>query len=68
MPVIFGRLSITGNPVGGSKDTQAMLDYAADNNIRPIIEEFPHSQTAEALRKVRDGSIRFRAVLKNDLI
>ena len=68
LSVIFGHLSITGNPVGGSKDTQAMLDYAAANDIPPIIEEFPHSQAAVALAKVRDGSIRFRAVLKNDLL
>lgn len=66
--MIFGRLSITGNPVGGSKDSQAMLDYSAANNVLPIIEEFPHSEAATALAKVRDGSIRFRAVLKNDLV
>jgi len=45
-----------------------MLDFAAKRDIRPIIEEFTHSAENDALAKVRDGSIRFRAVLKNDLI
>jgi D-arabinose 1-dehydrogenase-like Zn-dependent alcohol dehydrogenase len=67
-PIIFGRLSISGNPVGGKTDTQAMLDFCAANDIKPIIEEFPHSQASEAIKKVRDGTIRFRAVLKNDLV
>lgn len=45
-----------------------MLQFAADNDVKPMIEVFPHSQANEAIAKVRDGSIRFRAVLKNDLI
>ena len=45
-----------------------MLAVAAKHGIKPIIEEFPHSKANDAMAKVRDGSIRFRAVLKNDLI
>jgi D-arabinose 1-dehydrogenase-like Zn-dependent alcohol dehydrogenase len=45
-----------------------MLKLTADNDVKPIIEVFPHSQANEAIAKVRDGSVRFRAVLKNDLI
>ena len=47
---------------------QTMLKFAADNNIKPIIEEFTHKTANEAIQKIRDGSIRFRAVLKNNLI
>lgn len=68
MPMVFGRMSISGNPVGGSGDTKLMLQFAAEHDIKPIIEVFPHSQANEAIQKVRDGSIRFRAVLKNDLV
>ena len=66
-PVIFSALSISGNPVGGEADTKTMLEFCAKHGIKPIIEEFPHSKAYEALEKVEDGSIRFRAVLKNDL-
>jgi D-arabinose 1-dehydrogenase-like Zn-dependent alcohol dehydrogenase len=47
---------------------RAMLEFAAANDIKPIIEEFTHKRANEAIDKIRDGSIRFRAVLKNDLI
>jgi uncharacterized zinc-type alcohol dehydrogenase-like protein len=68
MPMVFGRMSISGSPVGGSGDTKLMLQFAAEHDIKPIIEVFPHSQANEAIQKVRDGTIRFRAVLKNDLV
>ncbi len=68
MPLLFGRLSLSANPVCGSDDMRLMLKFAAENDVKPMIEVFPHSQASEAIAKVRDGSIRFRAVLKNDLL
>jgi D-arabinose 1-dehydrogenase-like Zn-dependent alcohol dehydrogenase len=47
---------------------RAMLGFAAENDIKPIIEEFTHKTANDAIQKVRDGTIRFRAVLKNDLV
>lgn len=67
-PVIFGRLTISGSPVGGKPDTELMLQFAAKHGIKPIIEEFKHSEVATAIQKVRDGSVRFRAVIKNDFV
>lgn len=67
-PVLFGSLTIKATPVGGIPHMKQMLAFAAKHNVRPIIEEFPHSKCNEAMQKVRDGTIRFRAVLKNDLI
>lgn len=68
MPLMFQRLSVSASPIGSSEQMRAMLDFAAANDIKPIIEEFTHSTANDALAKIRDGSIRFRAVLKNDLI
>lgn len=68
IPIMFGRLTISANPVGGEADTKLMLEFAAKHGIKPIIEEFTHSKANEAIQKVRDGTIRFRAVLKNDLV
>jgi uncharacterized zinc-type alcohol dehydrogenase-like protein len=67
-PLTLGRLTLSGSPIGSSNQMRVMLDFAAKHGIRPIIEEFTHSTANVALEKVRDGSIRFRAVLKNDLI
>ena len=68
MPLMFGRLTLSSSPIGSSHQMRAMLKFAAGNNIKPIIEEFTHQTANQALEKVRDGTIRFRAVLKNDLI
>jgi len=46
----------------------AYLAFAARNDIKPIIEEFTHKTANEAIQKLRDGTIRCRGVLKNDLI
>lgn len=68
MPLMFQRLTVSSSPIGSSDQMRAMLEFAAANDIKPIIEEFTHKTANEAIRKVRDGTIRFRAVLKNDLI
>ena len=67
-PLLFSRLSISASLVGGEADTQCMLEFSAKHGVKPMIEEFTHSTANEAIQKVRDGTIRFRAVLKNDLV
>lgn len=68
MPMLFQRLTLSASPIGSSDQMRAMLEFAATNDVKPIIEMFTHKTANEAIAKVRDGSIRFRAVLKNDLI
>jgi uncharacterized zinc-type alcohol dehydrogenase-like protein len=68
MPMTFARLTLSASPIGSSRQMRAMLDFAAKHDIKPIVEEFTHSEANEALRKLRNGKVRFRAVLKNDLV
>lgn len=68
MPLMFGRLTLSSSPIGSSTQMRAMLKFASENDIKPIIEEFTHKTANEAIQKLRDGTIRFRAVLRNDLI
>ena len=68
MTLIMTQISISGSAAGSTGDAEKMLIFAAENDIKPIIETFPHTRANEALGKVRDGSIRFRAVLENDLL
>lgn len=68
MPLLFNRLTLSASPIGSSHQMRAMLKFAAENDIKPIIEEFTHKTANEAIQKLRDGTIRFRAVLKNDLL
>lgn len=68
MPLMFNRQTLSSSPIGSSKQMLAMLKFAAENDIKPIIEEFTHKTSNEAIQKIHNGTIRFRAVLKNDLI
>jgi uncharacterized zinc-type alcohol dehydrogenase-like protein len=68
MPLMFSRLPLSSSPIGSSDQMRAKLEFAAENDIKPIIEEFTHKTANDAIQKIRDGSIRFRAVLKNDLV
>lgn len=42
-----------------------MLTFAAVNDIKPLVEEFKMDEAgfAEAVKKLEDGKIRYRAVL-----
>jgi D-arabinose 1-dehydrogenase-like Zn-dependent alcohol dehydrogenase len=41
----------------------AMLRFAADNDIRSVVERHPLSTVNHVLSKLRDGKVRLRAVL-----
>ena len=58
-----GRKSISGSPVGSPKNIKKMLNFCAKHNIYPIVENFKFEQINDAIKKLRDNKIRFRAVL-----
>jgi D-arabinose 1-dehydrogenase-like Zn-dependent alcohol dehydrogenase len=43
-----------------------MLDFAATNGVRPVLETMPMSQANEALARVREGKANLRIVLNAD--
>ncbi len=58
-----GQKRIVGSLVGTRDDMDAMLRFAADHGIRPMVERHPLSAVNEVLAKLRDGKVRLRAVL-----
>ena len=66
IPLIFGQKSVVGSVVGGRRYMQEMLDLAAVNQIKPMIETIPLSQVNEAMDKVLAGKARYRIVLLSD--
>jgi uncharacterized zinc-type alcohol dehydrogenase-like protein len=68
LPLLFGRLTVSASPIGSNAQMRSMLDFATKNQIKPMVEEFTHKTANQAIQKLRDGAVRFRAVLKNDLI
>ena len=61
--LITGQKRIEGSVVGTRDDMDAMLRFAADHDIRAVVERHPLSAVNDVLSKVRDGKVRLRAVL-----
>ncbi|MEM7758198.1 MAG: NAD(P)-dependent alcohol dehydrogenase [Cyanobacteria bacterium P01_A01_bin.40] len=66
IPLIFGQKSVVGSVVGGRRFMQEMLDFAAINQIKPMIETMPLSQVNEAMDLVLAGKARYRIVLLSE--
>ncbi|KXN72073.1 putative mannitol dehydrogenase [Conidiobolus coronatus NRRL 28638] len=63
--IVRKSISISGSFVGSIHEIQQTLEFSAKHNIRPLINEFSMSQVNEGVQHVKDGKVRFRAVLKN---
>jgi D-arabinose 1-dehydrogenase-like Zn-dependent alcohol dehydrogenase len=55
--------TIAGWPSGSAMDSEETMAFAARTNVRPRIEVFKLEQAAQALAKVLENKVRFRAVL-----
>ena len=58
-----GQKRIMGSVIGTRDDMDVMLRFAADHGIVPTIERHPLGNANEALDRLRQGKVRFRAVL-----
>jgi len=63
LPLIMGRRSIQGWPAGSSIDSQDTMNFAVQQAVRPMIEEYPLERAAEGYARMMSGAARFRAVL-----
>lgn len=64
---VMRRNSIQGWPSGTAADSQETLAFSVLSGVRPMIQEFPLSQAAEAYDQVMASKVRFRAVLRPGL-
>jgi uncharacterized zinc-type alcohol dehydrogenase-like protein len=60
-------LSITGSLLGNPSTMRAMLSFAQEHGITPMVELMPMSQVNAALQKVKENKARYRIVLFNDM-
>ena len=61
--LIKNRRSITGSMIGGTKETQEMLDYCADHNIVADVEMIPIKKINEAYERMIRNDVRYRFVI-----
>lgn len=62
--LITGQKKICGSVIGSPARIQEMLNFAARHEIEAMTELFPIDNVNEALDRVREGKVRYRAVLK----
>lgn len=62
-PLLMKRRRIVASPTGGRAMINDMLSVSEKFGIEPIVEVFAMTQANEALEKVRENKVRYRAVL-----
>jgi uncharacterized zinc-type alcohol dehydrogenase-like protein len=63
--IVLPERRVVGGRAGSPGDTARMLHFAAEHGVRPMIESFKMSDLNSALARVREGKVRYRAVLEN---
>jgi alcohol dehydrogenase (NADP+) len=61
--LIFGRHSISGSPIGGTAETQEMLDFCGKNNITADVEVIPIQKVNEAYERLLKSDVKYRFVI-----
>jgi uncharacterized zinc-type alcohol dehydrogenase-like protein len=56
--------AICGSVVGNRSTIKEMLEFAARNDVKPVIEVMPMSSVNDAIEKVRRNEARYRIVLE----
>ncbi|KAF2732907.1 GroES-like protein [Polyplosphaeria fusca] len=65
MPFLMAGIRIQASIVAARHIHRKMLHFAAQHNIRPIVQEFPMSEEGinKAMQTLNDGHMRYRGVL-----
>jgi alcohol dehydrogenase (NADP+) len=61
--LIKNRRSIIGSMIGGTKETQEMLDYCAEKNIIADVEVIPMQYINDAYDRMLKNDVKYRFVL-----
>ncbi|KAA8546673.1 hypothetical protein F0562_003096 [Nyssa sinensis] len=59
----MGRKIVAGTSIGGMKETQEMLDFAAKHNITADVEVIPVDYVNTAMERLAKADVRYRFVL-----
>ncbi|KJA26757.1 hypothetical protein HYPSUDRAFT_63543 [Hypholoma sublateritium FD-334 SS-4] len=65
--LVVRGISFGGSLLGSKKEALEMLQLAAAKGIKPWIEIMPMKDCGKAVRAVKDGNVRYRHVLKQDI-
>lgn len=60
---ITGRKMVVGTSIGGLKETQEMIDFAAKHNITADIEVIPIDYVNTAMERLARADVKYRFVI-----
>jgi len=63
VPLVSQRRSLSGSMIGGIAETQEMLDFCAERDVRPEIEVIQPDYINEAYERVLASDVRYRFVI-----
>ncbi|KAL8514819.1 hypothetical protein ACS0TY_013782 [Phlomoides rotata] len=61
--LIMGRKTVAGSMIGGIKETQEMIDFAAEHNILPEVEMVPMDYVNTAMERLVKADVKYRFVI-----
>ncbi|KAI4383464.1 hypothetical protein MLD38_009298 [Melastoma candidum] len=61
--LIMGRKMVGGSSIGGMKETQEMINFAAEHNITADIEVIPVDYVNTALERLQKADVKYRFVI-----
>ena len=61
--MVSKRRSLSGSLIGGIAETQEMLDFCAEHDVRPEIEVIAPDYVNEAYERVLASDVRYRFVI-----
>lgn len=64
-PLLMGQKTVSSSPDGSPRTMAQMLNFAERQSVAPIVELFPFEQVNAAIDKLRNGTPRYRLVLKH---
>ncbi|KAI5667519.1 hypothetical protein M9H77_17372 [Catharanthus roseus] len=62
-PLAWGRRSVASSIGGSTKETQEMLDFAAEHNVTANVEIVPMDYVNTAMERVEKSDVRYRFVI-----
>ncbi|KAK4366937.1 hypothetical protein RND71_014817 [Anisodus tanguticus] len=62
-PLLMGRKLVAGSGIGGMKETQEMIDFAAQHNITADIEVIPMDYVNTAIERLAKADVKYRFVI-----
>ena len=63
LPLVSKQRCISGFQSGSPAAIENMLSFVVEHHIQPSIERFHHSQIKDAIKRSREGSVRYRVVV-----